>query len=201
MKTMLLILMALFASCAVLSAQDARQGDAGSASASEQQGQQPGRKAAQKAASMPELEDAIPAASQPATPSARPPLLKDAGPAGVEDAARKAAHHLASTGHDGPEAKPGDQARSGNAPSKHDSASTPSEVGEFHTLPASSDRPAKPTVQKDESPAKRIHGDIYGAGSGLGHASSESVGATSKSGKTSVYVGGDQAASTAAPPP
>ena len=47
-----------------------------------------------------------------------------------------------------------------------------------------------------KSALKRVHGDLYGGKSGAGRADGGSVGATSRSGKTSVYVGSDQTRST-----
>ncbi len=201
MKTTLLILMALFASCAVLTAQDAKPSDSGSTKASDQHGRQPSPKAAAKSSQMPQLQDATPPVP---VESASPSLLKDAGPKSIEDAARKAAHDLATAGASTPQAKGGDPAKTAQAAQadkKDDGASAPSGVGEFHTVPDGTSRSsANPMLQKDGSPANRIHGQIYGGGGPAGRAGSESVGATSKSGKTSVYVQSDQASSTVAPP-
>jgi len=198
MKTMLLILIALFASCAALAAQDGKQGDSGRAKTGDEHRQLQGQKAAGKSSPGPELQDAIPAS--PAASSSGPSLLKDAGPANVEDAARKAAHDLAA-GQNGSSAKSGDPGKNTQAAKKAASdSSAPSEIGEFHPVPEGTSRTsANPAVQKDSS-GKRIHGELYGAGGPAGRAAGESVGATSKGGKTSVYVQSDQAASTAAPP-
>jgi hypothetical protein len=188
MKTMLLILLALFASCAALDAQEQNPSDSKPAKAGDQQAQ----KSTAKSSPAPELQDAI-----TTTPSAKPSLLKDAGPASIEDAARKAAHDLATSGQSASQAKKDDPAKDGRAGHEGDSAATTSEVGEFHDEPAGTSRSsANPVVQKDGSPGKRIHGEVYGAGSRAGHAGSEAVGATSKSGKTSVYVQSDQVSTT-----
>jgi hypothetical protein len=197
MKTMLLILVALFASCAVLTAQDARQGDSSPAKSSDQHGQQQAQKPAEKPASTPKFEDATPASStaSASSRSGSPSLLKDTGPASVEDAARKAAHDLAAAGQSGSSAKGADPTKDASG------SSTPSEIGEFHAVPEGTSRSsANPVVQKDKSLGKRIHGELYGAGGPDGRAGGGSTSVTSKSGKTSVYVQSDQATSTAAPP-
>ncbi len=197
MKTMLLILLALFASCAVLDAQETKQGDSTPAKASDHQAQKPAQKSAAKASPTPELQDAI--ATTPAA-SGSPSLLKDAGPSSIEDATRKAAHDLATAGQSGSKAETGGPAKDSQGARKDAPASAPSEIGEFQPVAAGTSRTsANPVVQKDTSPGKRVHGEIYGAGSSLGRAGNESVGATSKGGKTSVYVESDQAASTGAP--
>jgi len=194
MKTMLLILIALLASGAVLTAQDARQGDSGQPKADDQQAQ----KAGDNSSSRPELQDAAPAS--PARSSSGASLLQGAGPANVEDAARKVAHDLA-TGPSGSGPKAGGAAKHARVPTKDASgSSTPSGIGEFHAVSDDTGRSsANPVVHKDGS-GKRIHGELYGAGGPAARAGTESVGATSKGGKTSVYVQSDQAASTAAPP-
>ncbi|HEV2426173.1 MAG TPA: hypothetical protein VGZ29_15195 [Terriglobia bacterium] len=200
MKAMLLILMALFASCAVLTAQDARQADSSQAKTGEQRSQ-PARnqKTAAKTALAPQLQDA----TAPGTPvtSRGPLLLKGAGPANVEDAARRAAHDLAA-GQKEPSTKSGGMTKDAPKIGKDSSSSSaPSGIGEFQAVPGGTSRTsAGPVVQKSSSAAKRIHGEIYGAGGTAGRAGSESVGATSRSGKTSVYVQSDQAAPSAAPP-
>lgn len=191
MKTMLLILIAMFASCPTLSAQDARQGDSGPAKAGDQHGQQRGKKAAEKSSPRPELQDATP--TSPTAAASGPSLLKDTGPASVEDAARRAAHDLAA-GQGGATSKPNDPTKDASGSSR------PSEIGEFHAVSEGTSRSsANPVVRKDRS-GKQIHGELYGAGGPAGRAGSESVGATSKSGKTSIYVQSDQATSTGAPP-
>ena len=187
MKTMLLILLALFASCAGLTAQEQKQVDSKPAKASDPQAQQ----STTKSSPRPELQDAI------TTAPAKPALLEDAGPARVEDAARKAAHDLATSSQGASQAKNGDPAKDVKADAKGDSTAAVSGIGEFHEAPAETSRTsANPVVQKDSSPGKRIHGEVYGAGSQTGRAGSEAVGATSKGGKTSVYVQSDQVSTT-----
>lgn len=199
MKTMLLILIALFASCAVLTAQDAKQSDSHTAKAGDRHSQQ-GQKTADKPALTPQLQDETPAG--PAAPSSGPSLLKGTGRSSVEDAARKAAHDLAAAGQNGSPTKSGDVAKdAAKPPTDASNSSVPSEIGEFHAVPEGTSRTsADPKVQKEDSPGKRIHGELYGAGGRAGRAGSESVRATSKSGKTSVYVQSGQAASSVAPP-
>jgi hypothetical protein len=192
MKTVLLVLLALFATCGILTAQDGQSRDLESTPAS--------KKSDQKPVPKPELQDATPVANTAGSAAARPSLLKEAGPGLVDDATRKAAHDLAKAPAGGSEARTGDQAKNTGAAKKDDSGAAPSEVGEFQPVTAGAHQgSAAPVMQKDQSPLKRIHGDVYGAGGGTGRAGSESVGGTSKSGKTSVYVESDQAASTAAP--
>jgi len=181
MKTMLLILLALFASCAGLTAQEQNRGDSKPAKASDQQDQT----SAAKSSPRPELQDTI------TTAPAKPSLLQSARPGSIEDAARRAAHELAASGPS--QAKKGDRAKDVRAGEKDDPAATTSEIGEFHEAPAGiSGSSANPIVQKDGSPGKRIHGEVYGADGRAGRAGSEAVGATSKGGKTSVYVQSDQ---------
>ena len=187
MKTMLLILVALVASCA-LNAQEQKQSDSKPAKGGDQQAQ----KSTAKSSPAPELQDAV-----TTTQSAKPPLLKDAGPASIEDAARRAAHELATSDQIASQAAKGDPAKDVKAGEKAESATTTPEVGEFHDAPGGTSRSsADPVVQKDSSPGKRIHGEVYGAGGRAGRAGSEAVGATSKRGKTSVYVQSDQVSTT-----
>lgn len=198
MKTILLILIALLASCVVLTAQDAKQADSDPAKAGDRHGQR-GQKTAERPASVPQLRDAIPAS--PSVSSSSPSLLKS-GPSSVEDAAHKAAHNLAVAGRSESPTKSDDVTKETQAAQKDvSSSSTPSEIGEFHAVSAGTSRTsANPVNQRDASPGKRIHGELYGAGGRRGRAGSESAGVTSRSGKTSVYVQSDQAASTAQPP-
>jgi hypothetical protein len=197
MKTMLLVLMALFASCAIINAQGAGQNGSGSTKAGDQHEQAAGKKTAAKSGQTPELQEAI---TTGPSAQARPSLIKDAGPTGVEDAARKAAHDLAAASQDKSQAKAGSPAKDAQAAAKDEPAAAPSGIGEFHEMPAGTSRSsANPVVQKESSPGSRIHGDLYGAGGPAGRAGSESVGATSKSGKTSVYVQSDQTSSTVPP--
>jgi hypothetical protein len=190
MKTMLLVLLALVASCAGLTAQEQKQSDSRPPEAADQQAQ----KSTAKPSPTPELQDAI--KSSPAD-SQSPSLLKGADPASIEDAARKAAHDLVASGQSSSQAKKNDPAKDVKAGQKGDAGATTSGVGEFHDAPdGTSSSSANPVVHKDSSPGKRIHGEVYGAGSSAGRAGSEAVGATSKSGKTSVYVQSDQVSTT-----
>jgi len=187
MKTMLLILLALFTSCAGLTAQEQKQADSKPAKAGGQQAQQ----STTKSSPRPELQDAI------TTAPAKPALLEDAGPASLEDATRKAAHDLAASGQNASQAKKDEPADDVKTAEKGNAAAAPSEVGEFHAAPAGASRTsASPVLQKDGSPGKRLHGEVYGASGRAGRAGSEAVGATSKGGKTSVYVQSDQVSTT-----
>jgi hypothetical protein len=186
MKTMLLVLVTVFASCAALIAQEQTQSDSRPVKAGDQQAQ----KSSAKSSSTPELRDAI------TTTSDNPSLLEDAGPANIEDATRRAAHDLATSGQSASLAKKNAPAKDAKAGEKA-SPGAPSAVGEFHEAPEGTSRgSANSKVQEGRSPGKRIHGDIYGAGSRIGRAGSGSVGATSRSGKTSVYVQSDQVSTT-----
>lgn len=186
MKTMLLVLVTLFASCAALTAQEQKQSDSKPVEADDQQAQ----KSNAKSSPTPELRDNI------TTTSDNPSLLKDSGPANIEDATRRAAHDLATSGQSASQAKKSAPAKDVKAGEK-DSPGTASAVGEFHEAPEGTSRgSANPIVQKGSSPGKRIHGDIYGAGSRVGRGGSESMGATSRSGKTSVYVQSDEVSTT-----
>lgn len=76
------------------------------------------------------------------------------------------------------------------------SAETP-DVVEFQPGDSDASAATKPIVAADrkdrKAPLKNIHGSVYGAAGAGGHEDAGSVGATSRSGKTSVYVETDQA--------
>jgi hypothetical protein len=75
-------------------------------------------------------------------------------------------------------------------------------VMEFQPAPLGSGTAPSAGVVLDGAKSKsaRVHGDLYGVAGDAGHAAGGSVGATSKSGKTSVYVQSDQARSKAGQP-
>ena len=95
----------------------------------------------------------------------------------TEEATRAAAANLAR--------KPEEQAASSSSANQADDSA----VVEFHPENAHPSIPVA-TAAKEKSILKNIHGEAYGsAGPGItGHAAGASVGGTSKSGKTSVYV-------------
>lgn len=126
--------------------------------------------------------------------------LKSVGPSSPEEAARKTAKSLASQKDSGNsnravEKKDQSKAQAGDQ-NKADEA-----VMEFHTAgngsAGSLSAPAALHDKETKSALKRVHGELYDGQSAAGHADGGSVGATSRSGKTSVYVGSDQTRSTA----
>ena len=134
----------------------------------------------------PQQADAQKARSQssqpPAAKTVTPLHLEEVGPVSTEDAARRAAQELAKRQSAQGKSAPGSQAKDGAKPVPDDA------VMEFQPAPAGATVEAAPPKDGHASPLHRVHGELYGrAGSG-GHATGESVGATSKSGKTSVYV-------------
>jgi hypothetical protein len=148
----------------------------------------------------PELQDVKTAAVSSTTPL----KLKGVGPSNPQEAAKLAARDLAvqKNGQDGGKPAGSVEAQAGKqAQDQTRASSTPEDaVVEFHPATSSVDS-ASPAVVKDgKSRATRVHGDLYGATGAAGHATGESVGATSKSGKTSVYVQSDQARSTTSQP-
>jgi hypothetical protein len=74
-------------------------------------------------------------------------------------------------------------------------------VMEFQPAPAGSGTASSAGVVLDEAQRKspRVHGDLYGVTGADGHGAGGSVGATSRSGKTSVYVQSDEARSKVGP--
>jgi hypothetical protein len=132
--------------------------------------------------------------SQPETDSKNPRKkisLTDVTKVSTEDAARSAAHEAAT-----PKSKKQETGK--------DSDAVVDSITEFSPAPHDADSASKtnPKVSKRSSKAK-IHGEAYG---GLGSTNSGNrqtggaVGTTSKSGKTSVYVQGEQTRSTTSTP-
>jgi len=131
--------------------------------------------------------------------------LKAAGPLNPEEAARATAKSLArqkgspsGSESKGSKEKP-DQRKAVGA----DGDLANDAVVEFRPATNGSERSsgAAAVVQKQgRSPLKQVHGELYGAKSGVGHADGGSVGATSKSGKTSVHVGSSQSQSAISQP-
>ena len=152
----------------------------------------------------------------PASAAAHPPVLKNAGPISTEDVARGVARELAkqdASQTNGPGADPAPAktqgARQSNSKVKtpvQDVASEPASssdaVVEFQPAPSSSGAASKADSAgivrdgaKGKSLPKRVHGDLYGETGAAGHTAGGSVGATSRSGKTSVYIQSDEAGS------
>jgi hypothetical protein len=145
-------------------------------------------------AAKPELSDIKP---EPAVPNKL--ILKDLGPLSPEEAAQMTAKSLA---------KQKDSDKSLGAVEKKDQGKSQAAdqrkpddaVVEFQPAGNGSGASSSVTAIHDkQSKSQRVHGDLYGAKSGMGHADGGSVGATSKSGKTSIYVQSDQARTTAPP--
>ncbi|HUI41784.1 MAG TPA: hypothetical protein VL523_07435 [Terriglobia bacterium] len=162
-------------------------------------------------AAKPELSDAKPVVSS----GSAAPALKGVAVTGSEAAARKAAEHLATqkdAAGSQPAAKAGDQTgkpapvqRTPGTNSIQDasSAAPTGAVGEFQPAPEGESGEGKPATgagSHGHPPQSRVHGKVYGAGGGVGRQTGEAVGATSKSGNTSVYVQTDQTKSAANPP-
>lgn len=109
------------------------------------------------------------------------PALAEATRASTDAAVKSAAQKKAGT----------------SAPEDDTSEPNDSAVTELHPAaqtPEASSTDSPKTIEK-KSPSRNIHGSVYGAsGAGGGNASRSggSVGATSKSGKTSVYVETDR---------
>jgi hypothetical protein len=161
------------------------------------------------AAAKPELHDIKPQASPPSVPL----VLKNAGPMSTEDVARGVARELAKQDAGrtiGQSAEPSSAKPSGGTQSNSkvktqapdlalEPASSSDAVMEFQPAPSGSGPASSSGVVHDgaqsKSPLKRVHGDLYGAMGASGHAAGGSVGATSKSGKTSVYIQSDEARS------
>ncbi|HXJ94310.1 MAG TPA: hypothetical protein VMT20_15795 [Terriglobia bacterium] len=161
-----------------------------------------------------ELRDIKPLAS----PAASSPILNDTGPVSTEDVVRGVAKKLVSQGtseSNGQTAGSSSNKAQGGTGSTS-KVSTPAEsrsqepagasdaVMEFQPVPSGSGTAPSAAVvlqgAPSKSPVKRVHGDLYGVGSGAGHAAGGSVGATSKSGKTSVYIQSDEARSKVVQP-
>jgi hypothetical protein len=162
-------------------------------------------------------------------PATSPPVLKNdvrkkAGATSTEDVARGVARELAkrdggqTNSQDTGESQAKTQGampnnskppRNSKAPAAPqdlalEPASSSDAVLEFQPAASGSGTASNPRVVSDDagskSPLKRVHGDLYGATGGTGHAAGGSVGATSKSGKTSIYIQSDEARSKAGQP-
>jgi len=147
-------------------------------------------------AAKPELQDLK---SEP-NPGAKPLTLENSGRSSPEEAARIAAKSLAQQKNGGGDDQPAAaQGENESKPAGQSTAATDNAVVEFQPAGDGAEKrsTAAATVQdKGSKPSrKRVHGDLYGARSGLGHADGGSVGGTSKSGRTSVYVESDHARS------
>jgi len=154
-----------------------------------------------------ELRDVKPQAS----PSASSLVLKDSGPVSTEDVARGVAKELAAQDTSGTKeqtAGPSStQAQNGNgsaaktATHSQSLGQQPTEatdaVAEFQPAPPGSGAASSSDVvlKGARSKSSRVHGDLYGVAGDAGRAAGGSVGGTSKSGKTSVYVESDAARS------
>ena len=116
------------------------------------------------------------------------PALVEATHVSTAEAAHKAAE-AAAQGH-------GSEAAS--------QASGVPDVLEFHAAsPGAQDSVSAATTEESKkSPLKSLHGDAYGASDsrGAGKQTSGAVGATSKGGKTSIYVEGDRSHDTTSAP-
>lgn len=125
--------------------------------------------------------------------------LKSVGPSSPEEAARITAKSLANQKDSGNSNPPGEKKNQSKAQAV-DQNKADEAVMEFHAAgygsAGSLSAPAALHDKATKSALKRVHGDLYGGKSGAGRADGGSVGATSRSGKTSVYVGSDQARST-----
>ncbi len=148
-------------------------------------------------------------------PAASSLVLKNTGPVSTEDVVRGVAKELAkqdagdangetaSPSAKGPGGTQGTMKVSTQAPSPNQEPAAASDaVMEFHPAPAGTGSSAGVVHDgaQSKSPLKHVHGDLYGVAGADGHAAGGSVGATSKSGKTSVYVQSDQARSKVGQP-
>jgi len=134
------------------------------------------------------------AASQPETDSKNPKnkiSLADVTRVSTEEAARSAAHEAAT-------------AKTKKQEAGKDSDADVDSISEFRPASHDSDSKSKndPKVSKKSSKAK-IHGEAYGgvdSSNSGNHDTGGAVGATSKSGRASVYVQGEQTQSTTPTP-
>lgn len=174
------------------------------------------RSAAAVAASKLELRDINPSAR----PAVTPLVLKNAGAMSTEDVARGAAADLANQNANQASKQGADPAlaQSQAAMPSNSKAKAPAQdlalnpgsssdaVLEFQPassgsgLASKSDSVVIPNGVQGKSPLNRVHGDLYGAAGAAGHAAGGSVGAASKSGKTSIYVQSDEARSKVGQP-
>jgi hypothetical protein len=145
------------------------------------------------------------------SPASAPLVLKNTGALSTEDAARSVALQLAKQGAserdgrsaDSSSAKAQGGTRTGSKATTQPQDLTPEPaassdaVMEFQPASSGSGAASSAGVTQDgtphKSPPQRVHGDLYGTTSAVGHAAGGSVGATSKSRKTSVYVQSDEA--------
>jgi hypothetical protein len=149
------------------------------------------------------------------SPAAAPLVLKDTGRVSTEDVVRGVARKLAKQDAgeaNGQTAGPSSKKAQGGtgstskvsrpAESNQEPAGASDAVMEFQPAPLGSGTASSAGVVLDGAPSKptRVHGDFYGVAGGDGHAAGGSVGATSKSGKTSVYVQSDETRSKAGQP-
>jgi hypothetical protein len=162
----------------------------------------------------PELRDIKP---QP-SPTALPLLLRNAGMFSAKGVARGVAWELAkqdarqTNGQnvDTSSAKANQGTQSSSKVSTQargltEEPAAPSDgVMEFQPVPSGTGPASSSGViqagSQSKSPLKRVHGDLYGATGAAGQAASGSVGATSKSGKTSVYIQSDETRSKVGQP-
>jgi hypothetical protein len=153
----------------------------------------------------PELSDVKPEA----VPDKNAPALHGVFGAGPEVAARQAAENLArrkdSPGSPAKATPDGQAARlAQKAPEAKSggSAAPTGAIGEFQVAPSGTDSSSASiqTGTHGKAPRERVHGEVYGAGGGVGRDAGGAVGASSKSGKTSVYVQSDQTRDVATPP-
>lgn len=158
-----------------------------------------------------ELRDIKPQAS----PAASPLVLKDTSPVSTEDVVRGVAKELAkqdasatnpqTAGPSSTKTQSGTSKASAQAQSPiPEPAEASDAVKEFQPAASGSGKASDTMVVEDgaqsKSPLKRVHGDLYGVAGADGHAAGGSVGGTSKSGKTSVYVQSDEARSKVGQP-
>ena len=125
--------------------------------------------------------------------------LKAAGPLSPEEAARATAKSLARQ-KDGPSGSESEDSK--DRPVQRDAVDahrdvTNDAVVEFRPAASGAEKSSSEAVVQKEgkSRLKKVHGELYGAKSGVGHADGGSVGATTKGGKTSVYVESSQSRS------
>lgn len=159
----------------------------------------------------PQPADARKAGSQSSHPAAAktvtPLQLEDVGPVNTEDAARRAAQELAKRQNTQGKSAAGNQVQKEAGIPARDLAQDGTKpvddaVMELQAAPAGSAVEAAPVKAKDRraSALDRVHGELHGRAGASGHATGESVGATSKSGKTSVYVEAGQTQATSPQP-
>ena len=167
------------------------------------------------AASTPALEDVKPPQPKPAASAL---VLKSTGPVSTEEVVRGVAKQLAkkdageangqTAGPSSAKAQGGTDGAAKNAVQAQSAGQGPAEAGdavmEFQPVSAGPGAASSAAVVEDgtqnKSALKRVHGDLYGVEGADSHAAGGSVGASSKSGKTSVYIQSDQARSKVGQP-